>query len=155
MSAPDTVAVCANPEHEPPRGTAEHARWLVHWHLEWENPEQLDLLGTLYSDDIAWEMNFPGEYIAHTGKDAVLANYSALLTTLQNLTGTTLECFSTPDRVFIDQHISYDVATQSAVDSAQVRGGDQVEGRLVHNFRIAHGLISHETAYFIPDPPNS
>ena len=57
----------------PPMGTPEHADWLVHWHFEFENPQQIDMLGELYTDDIVWEL--PSAGIEFRGKRDVIENY--------------------------------------------------------------------------------
>ncbi|MFF4806311.1 nuclear transport factor 2 family protein [Streptomyces sp. NPDC002144] len=140
---------------EPPKGTAEHALWLVHWHLEWENPEQLDQLATLYSDDITWEFHIPGADLVYGGKPAVLDNYRRLLVVLQDLQGSLVDAYATSERCFIDQRISYVVGpgSEGLMDPSVLPPGARVEGRLMHNFHVRDGLLSREVAYFVPSPP--
>jgi ketosteroid isomerase-like protein len=155
LNASGSGFVYDDPDNEPERGTAAHALWLVHWHLEWENPDQLDQLGQLYTDDITWELHIPGAVLAYAGKKNVLENYTRLLKVLQDLKGELLDAYATPTRVFLDQQISYDVGpgAEDFMDPSILPTDRHVRARMLHNFRVADGRLSREQAYIIPSAP--
>lgn len=152
-----SLAIYDDPDHEPPVGTAEHALWLVHWHIAYEDEARIDKLGELYADDIVWEMHFPFETPAFQGKDAVLANYRGLMSVIPDLGGPVLSRYSTPAHAFIDQWVSYTttipegVPRQGLLASDMLPEGRLMTGRLLHDFKIRDGLIARETAFFVPE----
>lgn len=148
-------AIYPDAENQPPVGSADHALWLVNWHVVWERADLVDQLGQLYTDDIEWEFHIPGVDLAFTGKRDVLANYARLLGVLQDFRETLNDAYSTPTRVFTDQSISYTVGpgAEGLMDPTVLPPGATVHGRLLHNFHVRDGLLAREIAYFIPNQP--
>jgi hypothetical protein len=151
------LQVYDDPANEPPAGTPDHALWLVHWHLAYEDDKQIDQLGRLYADDIVWEMHFPFETPRFEGKEAVLSNYRGLLSVLPDLGGPLLRRYATADSAFLDQRVSYTTVIPPGVPKVGLLASDMLpegktmHGRLLHDFRISDGLIAKETAFFIPE----
>lgn len=115
-------------------------------------------LGKLYQDDIVWELHLPGAELKFEGKEAVLAQYTALSQAIGEWSDVNNDFFATPTRVFIDQSVS--IGYKTAPASGELTGeslivpGGEVKGRLLHNFHIRDGLIAREIAYSVPsDPP--
>lgn len=136
----------------PAVGTSEHALWLVHWHFEWENPRQVDMLATLYTDDIVWEL--PSAGISFTGKQSTLDNYRQTFAMLGELRFDLIERYATPTRVF-DDRWAYFIVTDIAafpMPNLTIKEGVPVKMRLVHNFHVRDGLISRENVFQMIPP---
>ena len=138
----------------PPVGTPEHADWLVHWHFEFENPEQLEMLGTLYTEDIVWEL--PAAGIEFHGKREVIDNYRRTFAAIDITTFQfrPIDRYATAARVFDDREASYTVGNPASypMPGLNIKEGDQVRRRLVHSFHIRDGLISRENVYQLTGP---
>ncbi|HKT14608.1 MAG TPA: nuclear transport factor 2 family protein [Allosphingosinicella sp.] len=141
-------------ESPPPIGTPEHADWLVHWHFEFENPDQIHLLGELYTDDIVWEL--PSAGIIFHGKHDVIDNYRRTFDVLDLSTFEfrPIDRFATADRVFDDREVFFTVTDLEAfpMPGLNIVEGQGVKMRLSHSFHIRSGLISRENVYQIFTP---
>lgn len=134
----------------PPAGTVEHALWLVHWHFEHENPDQLELLAELYHDDIVWEV--PTRRVIYRGKREVLDNYARIFESLQDAKMVPIERYATADRVFDDLELTFKLANSKGFPNHPLPVGTRVAMRMVHNFHIRDGLIIRENGYEIWRP---
>ena len=134
-----------DPDNPPPVGTVEHAKWLVHWHFEWENPNQIDKLADLYHDDIVWEG--PGRLVLSRGKQEVLDNYRKLFESAEDMWQTRIEQYATPTRVFDDRMGGFKLISSHGFPNHPFPVGTRVLMRIVHNFHIQDGLIIRENGY--------
>lgn len=141
-------------DNPPPVGTAEHALWLAYWHFEFENSEQLNMLGDLYTDDIVWEL--PSAGITFTGKADVIDNYRRTFATmdLSTFEFRPIDRYATPDRVFDDREAIFTVTDLASfpMPGLNVKEGQQVCMRLTHSFHVRDGLLSRENVYQIVAP---
>lgn len=138
----------------PPVGTPEHADWLVHWHFEFENPQQIDMLGDLYTSDIVWEL--PSAGIVFRGKHDVIENYRRTFSVM-DLTAfefRPIDRYATATRVFDDREAIFTVTDLSSfpMPGLNIKEGEQVRMRLTHSFHVRNGLISRENVYQIIAP---
>ena len=135
----------------PPMGTPEHADWLVHWHFEFENPQQVDMLGELYTDDIVWEL--PSAGIEFRGKRDAIENYRKIFSVLDLTTFAfrSIDRYATATRVFDDREAIFVVSDLASfpMPGLNIKEGEQVRMRLTHSFHIRNGLISRENVYQI------
>ncbi|MGY4708817.1 nuclear transport factor 2 family protein [Mycolicibacterium sp. CBM1] len=147
--------IYADPDNEPAVGTADHALWLVHWHVALEAAERITDLAKLYRDDIEWALHFPGVDFEYQGKESVLKHYEELFRATSDFEDLTHDVYATPNRVFIDQTIGYTISPDAGeiMDVSVVPPGGRVTGRLLHNFTVEDGLIAKEIAYFVPSAP--
>lgn len=138
----------------PPVGTTAHADWLVHWHFAFENPEQVDMLGELYTDDIVWEL--PSAGIQFSGKHDVIENYRQAFAVMDlgSFQFRPIDRYATTDRVFDDREALFTVTDLAAfpMPGLDIREGEQVRMRLTHSFHIRDGLIARENVYQIISP---
>jgi len=138
-------------QNPPPVGTPEHALWLVHWHFAFEDSDQIDMLGELYSDDIVWEL--PSAGILFHGKHDVIENYRRTFAAmdLSVFKFQPIEAFATSTRVFDDRVATFTVndIDMLPMPGLQLRQGEQISMRLTHCFHIENGLISRENVYQI------
>lgn len=138
----------------PPVGTSEHALWLAHWHFAFENPDQLHMLGELYTDDIIWEL--PSAGILFRGKAEVIENYRRTFEAM-DLTAfefRPIDRYATPERVFDDREAIFTVTDLASfpMPGLDVKEGQQVRMRLTHSFHVRNGLLSRENVYQIIAP---
>jgi len=151
------LQVYGDPDNEPAVGTPEHALWLVHWHVAYEEENQLEQLARLYADDIVWEIHFPFDTPRFEGKEGVLNNYRGLLSVIPDLGGPLLRCYATADSVFLDQLVSYTTVIppgapkEGLLASDMLPEGRTMHGHLLHDFKIREGLIAEEIAFFVPE----
>lgn len=138
----------------PPLGTPEHADWLVHWHFKFENPQQLDMLGELYTHDIVWEL--PSAGIEFHGKRDVIQNYRQTFAVLDLTTFEfrPIDRYATATRVFDDREAIFTVTDLGSfpMPGLNIKEGEPVRMRLTHSFHITDGLISRENVYQIIGP---
>ena len=141
-------------DQPPPVGTAEHALWLAYWHFAFENPNQLDMLGELYTDDIVWEL--PSAGIKFQGKAEVIDNYRRTFAALDlaNFAFVPIDRYATPTRVFDDREAIFTVDDIASfpMPGLNIEEGQQVSMRLTHSFHVRDGLLSRENAYQIIAP---
>ncbi|MEU2006638.1 nuclear transport factor 2 family protein [Rhodococcus sp. NPDC019627] len=134
-------------EHvKPPIGTVERALWLAHWHMEWENPEQLDKLAELYHPEVEWET--PGRRIYQKGNvPKIIENYRAICDSLEFISARRVDRFATPDRVFDDSEALVKLVSGHGFPNHPMPVGSLVDMRIVHSFHIKDGLIIRENSY--------
>lgn len=131
---------------EPPAvGTVERALWLVHWHLAWENPQQLDQLAELYHDDIVWEV--PARRTVYSGKKDVLENYRRIFDSTEDMAQSPVDRYATVDRCFDDIEATFRLVDGKGFPNHPLPVGTKVAMRLAHSFHIKDGLITREIAF--------
>lgn len=149
-----SVDVAYDVNFPPPVGTPEHALWLVHWHFEYENPEQLHLLADFYTDDIVWEL--PSAGIIFHGKTDVIENYRQTFAVMDLATFEfrPIDRYATETRVFDDREAIFTVTDLATfpMPGLNIEEGQQIRMRLSHSFHIRDGLISRENVYQIIGP---
>lgn len=148
------IARDAAPEWDspPPVGTPEHALWLVHWHFAFETPDRLDKLGTLYRDDIVWEV--PTRRAIYRGRQDVLENYARIFESMADAVLTPVERYATADRVFDDTEVTFTLTDSKGFPNHPLPVGTRVSMRIVHCFHIQDGLIVRENGYEMWRPDN-
>ena len=134
-------------DNPPPVGTTEHAVWLVHWHFEWENSQQLDKLADLYHDDIVWEG--PTRHVLSRGKKEVLENYRKIFESSEDMWGERVDQYATPTRVFDDMIGGFKLVSGHGYPNHPLPVGTRCAMRLLHSFHIQDGLIIRENGYEI------
>jgi ketosteroid isomerase-like protein len=139
-----------DPDKPPPVGTPEHALWLVHWHFEWENPDQVERLADLYHDEVVWEV--PARRIILRSKREVVDNYKRIFDSALDLKQEPIERYATPTRVFDDLEATFKLTSSVGFPNHPLPIGTRVAMRLAHNFHIRDGLISRENSYEIWRP---
>jgi ketosteroid isomerase-like protein len=134
-------------EHAPPEiGSVEHAMWLAHWHMAWENPDQLDKLAELYHPDIEWEI--PGRRVYVKGNiPRIIDNYRAIHESVELLGAHNNDRYGTADRVFDDSEASMRLISSHGFPNHPVAVGSLVDMRIIHSFHIKDGLIIREISY--------
>ena len=134
-------------EHvKPPIGTVERALWLAHWHMEWENPEQVDKLPELYHPEVEWET--PGRRIYLKGNvPEIIKCYRAIFESIELISERRIDRYATVDRVFDDSEATFKLVSGHGFPNHPVPVGSIVEMRLIHSFHIKDGLIIRENSY--------
>ena len=130
----------------PDVGSVERAMWLAHWHMAWENPEQLDKLAELYHPDISWEI--PGRRVYVKGNiPRILDNYRAVHESVELFDSHNNDRYATTDRVFDDSEATLRLISGHGFPNHPVAVGSMVDMRIIHNFHIKDGLIIREVSY--------
>jgi ketosteroid isomerase-like protein len=132
----------------PPIGTVDRALWLAHWHMEWENPEQVDKLVDLYHPEVEWET--PGRRVYLQGNvPEIIKSYRAIFESIELIESSRYDRYATVDRVFDDSQAVFKLISGHGFPNHPVPVGSIVDMRLVHSFHIKDGLIIRENSYEI------
>jgi hypothetical protein len=138
----------------PEIGTVERALWLAHWHMEWENPDQLDKLAELYHPEVEWEV--PGRRIYQKGDiPQIIENYRAICDSMEVISVRHIDRFATPDRAFDDTQVIWKLISGHGFPNHPMPVGSVIDLRLTHSFHVKDGLIVRENSYEIWREPQN
>ena len=126
------------------KAAVNYAMKIVDKHFLEENPEQIDDMLRLYSEDVEWHA--PARDVIYHGKEEIRKMYMALFYAAEGMELTPMERFATPSRVVDDSLVTFRIGNDD-IQNCPYPVGTFVKMRLIHIFHVEKGMITRESGY--------